>query len=383
MHLIDKITHAFERKEVALCTFLDLSKAFDTLDHSILLHKLSTYGIRGIPLEWFCNYLKLRKQFVSYSCTQSNFKFISCGVPQGSILGPLLFVIYVNDIHRINSVLTPLLYADDTTLFYSHRSPHVAIDKVVSDINKYASWFNVNKLSLNVKKTTSVFFTPSIHDWSLHPNVSIGDVNFNYSPSSKFLGVIMDCNLNWQLHIDCICNKLAKGTGILKRLRTHFPEHILMMLYNTLILPYISYCNVAWGGAYPSYIQKLFLLQKRAVRIITGSAFNAHTAPIFFQLRTLNIFDLHKYQIAITMFQYKYNKLPNVFDHFFSQNFYKTRGRNDYRIPRFRLTLSQHFLRYTGPKIWNDLPQEIKNASSITTFKSNLKKYFLSSYDSA
>ena len=371
-HLSDLITQAFERKELAHCTFLDLSKAFDTLDHSILLRKLDHYGIRGVPLNWFKNYLNNRQQFVHYSKTDSNCSVINCGVPQGSILGPLLFVIYMNDISFVKSILVPILYADDTTLFHSHRSPSKAIN-VCNEIDKYKSWFNVNKLSLNIKKTTTVLFSPT-------HNINFDHDESNLSPSSKFLGVSIDNKLTWQSHIDLVSLKISKGIGILNRLKSFIPVRILVMLYNTLILPYLTYCNIVWGSAYSSRLKRLFILQKRAIRTVTKSGYCDHTKPLFLRLRTLNIFDLHHYQLAIFMYQYTHNVLPDVFSNMFSHFSSRTRNAKNYQLPQMRLTLSQHSVRFAGAKVWNNIPSDIRESPNIQLFKSRFKDYLLQSY---
>ena len=153
MQLVDMITSAVERNETTIGIFLDLSKAFDTIDHKILLHKLEHYGFRGVVLEWFKNYLTNRKQYVSYNSCESEQKDITCGVPQGSILGPLLFILYVNNITNTSNVLEFILFADDTTILYSHPKIDNQINCINEELKEVSNWFKANKLSVDASKT--------------------------------------------------------------------------------------------------------------------------------------------------------------------------------------------------------------------------------------
>ena len=153
IELVDKVTSAVEKNESTLGIFLDLSKAFDTIDHNILLYKLEYYGFRGIVLDWFKSYLENRNQFVRYQSCDSEYKNILCGVPQGSILGPLLFILYVNDITTTTSVLEIILFAEDTTLLYSHPDISSIINVINKDLREISNWFKANKLSVNASKT--------------------------------------------------------------------------------------------------------------------------------------------------------------------------------------------------------------------------------------
>ena len=156
--LTQKITEAIENKKFTIGIFLDLSKAFDTVDHSILLDKLEYYGIRGITLKWFKSYLSDRKQIVKFYEYRSSMKTISCGVPQGSVLGPLLFLLYVNDIHRSSTLLSFILFADDTNIFNSHSDINTLITTTNEELKKVAEWLRANKLSLNIKKNSIHYF---------------------------------------------------------------------------------------------------------------------------------------------------------------------------------------------------------------------------------
>ena len=187
LQLIDQITRAIDTKEITVGVFLDLSKAFDTVNHNILLHKLHHYGIRNTAQKWFRSYMENRKQYVRFNNTDSEFRGVKCGVPQGSILGPLLFLIYINDLPNANKTLYKILFADDTNLFYSHKNLTHAMQTVNNELNKTSQWLNSNRLSLNVTKTHFMLFKTQgkLLDSASLP-IKISDENISQVKSSKF-----------------------------------------------------------------------------------------------------------------------------------------------------------------------------------------------------
>ena len=201
--------------------------------------------------------------------------------------------------------------------------------------------------------------------------------------STKFLGVTLDSNLNWNNHIDNITTLISKVIGILRRLKYFVTEKVLTMLYNALILPYINYCNVVWGNCNKTKVNVIFLLQKKAIRICTNSHYLEHTDSLFLRLKVLKVDDIHKFQTAIFMFKYTQNLLP-LFHNAFSLNrdvhAYPTRHRNDFHLNNPKLLLAQKSIRHNGPDIWNSLPLHIKQYTSLYSFKANTKKYFLAQY---
>ena len=235
--------------------------------NSILLDKLSYYGICGVENLMLRTYLSNRHQYVEYNDFKSETKSISIGVPQGSILGPLLFLININDLPRVSRVFSMLMYADDTTLYCNINNANSDII-LNNKLCKISDWLSSNKLSLNVKKTKyMVFHTPQRR--VIYPNLKLNNANIERVSQFNFLGVVLACTLKGDKHIGHVSLKVSREIGVLFRLKHIYPQEVLLTLYNTLILPHLSYCILVWGSKIQTN-HRLHLLQKKAVRIITN-----------------------------------------------------------------------------------------------------------------
>jgi hypothetical protein len=254
------------------------------------------------------------------------------------------------------------------------------------EMQKISDWLKINKLSLNIKKTHFILFhfrqKNILNNLALHiDNCSIERVS-----STKFLGVILQENLNWNIHISTLVNKLSKNLGILKTIQHKLNTNILYMLYNTLIYPYLQYCNIAWASQHSKSVENLFTVQKKAIRIICKTAWNSHTAPLFFKLNTLKLSDINNLQIGCLMFNVINKQLPP----FLSQNFmpnasihsYFTRQSTNIHVDGTRTTLRKYTIAHLGPTLWNALPTFIKSKPSIHAFKSSYKKFLILNYNS-
>ena len=233
--------------------FIDLKKAFNTVDYIILLNKLSHYGIRGIINDWLASYLTDRTQTTQVEASISSKGKILFGFPQVSVLGPLLFLIYVNDIYRVSSKLNFFLFADDTNILYANNNLKSLESVVNEELRKVCEWLNTNKLSLNTSKSNFVIFHPFQRKPDYNVTLKMYDNDLKILTSLerkhyvKYLGVLIDSHLSWRYHIEYISSKISKGVGIIARLRHFVPTSTLLKLYRSLIEPYISYGLTAWA----------------------------------------------------------------------------------------------------------------------------------------
>ena len=383
-----KITSDLDNKCHSLGIFLDLSKAFDTLNHDILLHKLNTYGIRGLANIWIKNYLADRKQHVVYNQRASSDRKIVCGVPQGSILGPLLFLLYINDLPLSSPSSHFIIFADDTNILFSHKDPE-QLEKIINnELHKISNWFKLNKLSLNIGKTNFMIFkNKHSNKPDLNFKIEIDNKNIENVNVTKFLGVLIDNNLSWKAHTTHVTKIVSKYNGIIRKVRPYLNQESLCTLYNTLVLPYLSYCALVWGDRNNANLESLFLVQKKIIRTCTNSLWLEHTTPLFISLKKLKIRDMYTYQLAIHMYRYNHNLLPpNLPDIQFTNlsdiHNYCTRQAQNLHIISTNTSLARNTMKTQGPIIWNTLNKSVKNCSSLAIFKSKLKKHILDQYNS-
>ena len=381
IYLIDKISNALENGEFVLGVFLDFSKAFDTVNHEILFTKLNHYGVRDNALEWFKSYLSNREQFVSYDGFESTKRVIKCGVPQGSILGPLLFLIYINDLALVSDKLFALLFADDSNMFLTGQNPDSLIDSMNTELEKVIDWLNVNKLSLNLKKTHFIIFRRRKERILLTNVLKINDIVIEMTENTKFLGVLIDQHLNFQSHIAYIKGKISRTLGILYKAKKLFDHTILLMLYNSFINPLFAYCICVWGNAPESYLDPLIKLQKRAIRVIAGVKKLAHTAPLFKKLKVMNLKNIYIYNTILIMYKFHQDKLPSIFHSMFIRNneihSYNTRRHAQLHVLQKTSTRSALNFKFCGVRIYNFFESRLNFDAKLSSFKKNVKKYIL------
>ena len=261
VEIVERIRNGQDANETACCIFLDLSKAFDTLNHQILLDKLERHGIRGQVYQLLENYLQNRKQYVKLISSKSDLLDITCGVPQGSILGPLLFLIYVNDISTICEKSVPFLFADDTNLIGFNRKG--STDFMQEDTQRIYEWLCANKLSLNIGKSSTLTFNATSVE-----NLICGNVPISHSTNCKYLGVRLDANLGFDDHIKMVVKKLSRHAGIISKIRHYLPRKTVVLYYKQYVQPVIQYGLLVYGCTTQSKLKPILLQQKKIVRLI-------------------------------------------------------------------------------------------------------------------
>ena len=311
--LVDYITTEMDNiKKIKTPTaiYLDLSKAFDTLNFSILLNKLQYYGINGISLSLIRNYLTNRFQYVQFENSESDLLEIKTGIPQGSILGPLFFSIMINDLVNSSNKFKFLMYADDTTIYFNLKDFPIENREVLinNELEKVNKWLKLNKLAVNVDKTKSMLFHKRrpVTPIQFSMNNRIIDVvqHFNY------LGIMLDADMSWKTHVAMVRNKLSRINGILHRVKYIYPQSLLITLYKSLFVPHINYGSLLWGHAGGA----LDKIQKKAVRTITYSNYIAHSEPLLKELNLLKVKDLFELKILKFLFKLYHNNLPPYFN---------------------------------------------------------------------
>ena len=242
-------------------------------------------------------------------------------------------------------------------------------------------WFNLNKLSLNVKKTNFILFGYSKRKKPLH--ICINDIKIDQTDKTKFLGVIINQTVTWSDHINVVTHKVNKSIGILSRLSRTIPSSVLVSLYQSLVAPYYDYCNIAWAINNSVMLDKVYKTQKRAVRIITNSSFNSHTKPLFIKLNILPLMSLNKLRVGCFMFRALHSLLPNYFNSMFVLNSdvhsHFTRHQSDLHLNASRLNIRKFSLKVFGPTLWNSVPFHIKASESLHQFSNSFKCYLFTS----
>ena len=259
------LLNSLNKKQISALILIDFSKAFDMVDHSILLCKLDHYGIRGKALDWFRSYLTNRSQYVHVNNVNSEKLNLRHGVPQGSILGPLLFVIYINDIPQINSFAKFILYADDANIIISADSFEEIQCKIEMLLENLQSWVYNNGLKLNIKKTKYMLFT---NRPKIEIDVKLNGTLIERSVCERFLGVLVDDNLSWSNHIKSLASKISRNSGIMYKLKGIVPDSVLKTLYNSFIQSNLNYCSTVWGLRSKNSVEPLFRAQKKAIRTV-------------------------------------------------------------------------------------------------------------------
>ena len=381
---VGKVAEGFENGESTLGVFLDLSKAFDTIDHDILLYKLERYGIRGHCNQWFKSYLTGRTQQVKYNEVRSKALPVKCGVPQGSVLGPLLFIIYTNDIHRSLSESCCILFADDTTVYMTDSDQTKLATCMVQDMNTLCDWFKANKLSLNLDKTNCIMFHPKGHSIDHDFKLIIGHCQINLVNDTKFLGLYIDQHLNWACHLTKVRLKISSGLFMLNNVRNLIPSEQKKTIYMSFINSHLVYGAMLWGPmSLAGSRSKLHNSQIKAIKAINNTKIN-NISHAFKKYDILKLQDIINLELEKFMYKQAKGDLPlpllNLYQNAGQTHEYDTRGRYYANVPKHhKSTVGNSFL-VRGPALWRTLSYDMRRAPSLKSFTRNYKKQLLSNY---
>lgn len=361
--------------------YIDISKAFDTVDHVILLKKLYHYGIRGSLYEWFKSYLSGRTQFCSIGSEASSLVDVNMGVPQGSILGPLLFLVYMNDLANVSNNLK--LFADDTNIFECGKTQLELETQGNLILTKISDWMISNKLTINLDKSCyTIFYGNKNRTYDI--TIKINDHVLKRTRCTKYLGILIDENLNWSEHIDSLYYKLLKYVGIFYKIKHFLTTADLVKIYYGLIYPHILYGIEIYANTYSSYLQKLNVLNNKLLRVIQNANMKTPLAQLYKNVNVLPIQKLHVFNIMLITHKVIYNKssLPNVFHNYFTPtrqiHSYNSRTNNcNLYIISVSNERGKRNLKFKAPHLWNHLSYDIKCISSFFIFKKSLKLYLM------
>jgi hypothetical protein len=380
--LIDRWIKAIHDGKIVGVVMVDFRKAFDLVDHNILLNKLKLYKCSNQTLNWFKSYLLDRKQSVLIHEAKSKHSTVESGVPQGSILGPLLFLLFINDLSLTlrNTITNTDMYADDTTICDIHESKEVIEKNLQSALVLLSEWCAQNGMVLNTSKTKVLLITTP-HKRGKNENYNLNlkykDIPLELTTGDKILGVNINQNLKWDNHINVVKKKISSNLWLLSKIKPFVSLDHRIVFYKAYIQPHIDYCNIIWGGTSKQNIQSILLLQKRACKIILGYQYTNFQEA----MKSINALSIHhRILLQKAKFMYKVNK-GLVPEYILSMFEHRTTGENlrnvcdlDYNIPRPKMELFKTSMSYSGPMIWNKIPASIRNSNSIQNFS---KKFIL------
>lgn len=359
--LCDLIYNSLNSKECPLALYFDLSRAFDVVNHDLLLRKLYRLGIRGVAQEWIASYLSDREQAVVMGSSRSAFRPVRSGVPQGSILGPLLFIVFINDMPL--SCVSPsstVVYADDTNFFISRNDPASAVSAANASVREFVDWCAFNGLTLNSSKSFFMRFLPknATDDQSLL--IRANQQSIAQVENIKFLGIHLDQKMTWEKHVEDLTNKISKSCFVLRYLRNTVSSEVLKLAYFGLVQSNLSYGLIFWGNS--SHTRRVFVIQKKIVRTMAGLAPLAHCRESFIGMGILTLPSLYIYMLILYIKDRESLLARNsdFHDH-------DTRSGHELRLPFSRLGVGQNSPVYQGAVYYNKYVQLFGKGGSSTS----------------
>ena len=380
---------AINEGEYIVACFLDIQKCFDSIDHDILITKLSLYGVSGDELSWFSNYLTDRSQVVTCNGQTSQPRALNTGVPQGSALGPLLFLIFINDMPQNVRKCVTNLFADDVSLYVSGKTLSETCDNFQCSVNDAAQWYHDNRLTINIPKSSVMLLGSearirSLPSESRNLNIVLDNTTIEQVQHAPYLGVTIDANLKWDSHIQSLCKKLSGKLAVLSRSRNILNKNALSKLYLSCIQPCLDYAISVWGSCSQHNKNIITRLQHRAARIITGNFdfVSARGSDLISSLRWQTLEQREKYFLSTLMYRCINGQAPvRLTDELVMtadthDRHTRTVSHNALYVPQPNVELYRHSFKYRGAVTWNSLPSDLKEAKDIDQFKYYYKQKF-------
>lgn len=393
LRVVNDLLLAMDQNKVSLLLLLDLSAAFDTVDHQILLSRLqNTFGIQSTALQWFRSYLLDRKQFVSVGNVSSSVSHLQFGVPQGSVLGPVLFVLYTTPLSQLiqSHSVNHQLFADDTQLQQSSSptSIHTLSSNLQSCTADIKTWMNTNQLKLNDDKTEALLFSPPNLPFScaLPTGVSVGSHIIPFSDNARNLGFVMDSQLSMRQHVTRVCQIAFFELRRISSIRRYLSQDATKTIVTSCILSRLDYCNSLLMGTDKIVTQRMQIVQNYAARLILGASRRSPATPLLRTLHWLPISERIKYKVACICYNIITETAPSYLTELLPKysNLSKLRSASDTRMFQDghyqRKTHGYRSLQYYGPHFWKTLPYDLRHSQTITSFKSKLKTHLFNQY---
>lgn len=366
-----------ESGNIVVAIFLDLKRTFETIDRQKLLKKLEKIGIRGVELNWFRSYLSNRFQKTKFNGEVSDERQIDLGVPQGSKLAALLFLLYINDIKECLLFMTIILFADDTLLYYCGKDINEINRRINEDLERINRWLCTNKLKLNIEKTKYMVITNRNLDQEINININGEKINQVYT--MKYLGFILNCRLMLTSHLDYTCRKIAKKIGFLARISNKLtPEHRIT-IYKSIIAPHFEYCSSILSTSNVGEFSRLQKLQNRAMRIVLRCKKRTHVQDMMDALQWLSVKQRIMYRMLVVVFKIKNDLMPKYLSEkiaYVGDNHqYPLRNASDFRLVKTKLENNRKSLVYKCFEEFNKMPKTIKEEININNFKRKVTEY--------
>ena len=366
--------------------YIDLTKAFDLVNHDILVGKLQTYGVRGHVLTLVKSYLSNRQQYTKVKGEISDIATVSCGVPQGSVLGPLFFLIFINDIQNCTSE-DIRLFADDTNIFIVDKEPPKIRQRADRCMCNIVEWLNSNKILLSEGKTNfSVFTGTNTEVPAILENISVNGKSIKRTTSCKYLGLILDDKLIFDCHISKLCKDLLKIVSSFKIIKHWVPNNQKMKLYYAYFHSRVQFGLEIYGTAAKRHINKLEILQHKALKTLFNLDPLHPSLDLLKKFNILSIHDLYQERVAKFVYMQKSGKLPGIFSSYFVSNenrtYPRTRNRGKLILPRVRTENAKKSMKYRGVMIWNRLFRltKININKPYHCYHKQIKEWLLASY---